>query len=86
MPILDNQAIFGAYMNPDWPDRRSAADSVYSQNRIREALEWIRTDLTSPVNRNAWAELEQLEPARTRIELFDMVWWMYFRELEPVAS
>ena len=86
VPILDNQAIFGAYMNADWPNRPSATDSVYSRNRIREALEWIRTDLTSPVNRDAWAELQQLEPARTRIELFDMVWWMYFRQLEPVAS
>jgi hypothetical protein len=86
VPILDNQAIFGAYMNADWPNRPSATDSVYSRNRIREALEWIRTDLTSPVNRAAWAELQQLEPARTRIELFDMVWWMYFRQLEPVAS
>jgi hypothetical protein len=86
VPILDNQAIFGAYMNADWPNRPSATDSVYSPSRIREALEWIRTDLTSPVNRDAWAELQQLEPARTRIELFDMVWWMYFRQLEPVAS
>ncbi len=85
VPIPDNQAIFGAYMNAEWPNRRSATDSVYNRNRIRAALEWIRTDLTSPANRDAWAELEQLEPARTRIELFDMVWWMYFRELEPVA-
>ena len=23
IPILDNQAIFGAYMNPSWPERRS---------------------------------------------------------------
>ena len=86
VPILDNQAIFGAYMNADWPNRPSATDSVYGRNRIREALEWIRTDLTAPVNRDAWAELQQLEPARTRVELFDMVWWMHFRQLERVAS
>ena len=47
VPILDNQAIFGAYMNPDWPDRRSETDSVCSRNRIREALEWIWTHLTA---------------------------------------
>jgi len=23
IPILDNQAVFGAYMNPSWPERRS---------------------------------------------------------------
>ena len=86
VPILDNQAISGAYMNADWPNRRSAADSVYSRNRIREALEWIWTDHAVPDNQDAWTELAQLEPARTRIELFDSVWWMYFRRLEPVGK
>lgn len=84
VPILDNQAIFGAYMNPQWPDKRSATDSVYNRTRIREALDWICTDLTAPENQDAWRELAELEPMRTRIELFDMVWWMYFRRLEPV--
>jgi hypothetical protein len=86
IPILDNQAIFGAYMNADWPDRPSATDSVYGWDRVREALEWIWTDLTFLGNRDAWPELAELEPTRTRIELFDMVWWMYFRRLEPVKS
>jgi len=27
-----------------------------------------------------------MEPARSRIELFDMVWWMYFRKLEPCSA
>ena len=26
------------------------------------------------------------EPERSRIELFDSVWWIYFRRLEPVPS
>lgn len=84
VPILDNQAIFGAYMNADWPTRPSSTDSVYSKVRIREALEWIWEDLTAPVNREAWTQLATLEPDRTRIELFDMAWWMNFRRLEPV--
>ena len=86
VPILDIQAIFGAYMNADWPGRPSATDSVYSWNRVREALQSIWTDLTAPENRDAWTELAKLEPTRTRIELFDMVWWMYFRRLESVRS
>jgi hypothetical protein len=28
--------------------------------------------------------LSEIEPERTRIELFDCVWWIYFRRLEPV--
>jgi hypothetical protein len=30
IPILDNEAIFGAYMSPTWPERRASMDSVYS--------------------------------------------------------
>jgi hypothetical protein len=85
IPILDNQAIFGAYMNPAWPARRSAMDTIKAVSRIREALEWIATDVTRPENESAWPVLERLEPERSRIELFDMVWWMYFRQVEPVT-
>lgn len=84
IPILDNQAIFGAYMNPRWPELRSATDSVYAETRIRAALEWIWTDLTRPENTDAWTALSNIEPARSLIELFDMVWWVHFRRLEPV--
>ncbi|MEX1134704.1 MAG: DUF6308 family protein [Acidimicrobiia bacterium] len=84
IPILDNQAIFGAYMNPTWPDRPSSTESVYSRTRIREALEWIWRDLTASENQAGWAHLLTIEPARSRVELFDMVWWMHFRSLEPV--
>ncbi|MGH3221603.1 MAG: DUF6308 family protein [Streptosporangiaceae bacterium] len=84
IPILDNQAIFGAYMNPRWPEQRSATDSVYAETRIRAALEWIWIDLTRSENAEAWTALSAIEPARSRIELFDMVWWVHFRELEPV--
>jgi hypothetical protein len=84
IPILDNQAIFGAYMNSQWPEKRSVTDSVYAETRIREALEWIWTDLTRLDDTDAWAALSAIEPARSRIELFDMVWWEHFRRLEPV--
>jgi hypothetical protein len=85
IPILDNQAIFGAYMNPQWPERRrSATASIYAETRIRTALEWIWTDLTRPENAETWSFLSQVESERSRIELFDMVWWVYFRQHEPV--
>ena len=85
IPILDNQAIFGAYMNPNWPEHRSSQDTIKASARIHEALEWIHTDLTRPENTETWAELAQVEPNRTRIEIFDCVWWIYFRRLEPVT-
>ena len=84
IPILDNQAIFGAYMNPGWPERRSLMDSVYAVARIREAIDWIAFDVTRPQNELTLGLLANVEPTRTRIDLFDMVWWMYFRKLEPV--
>lgn len=84
IPILDNQAIFGAYMNPGWPEERSSMESIYAVARIREALEWIFFDLTRLENADVRTRLELIEPTRSRIELFDMVWWMYFRQVEPV--
>jgi len=35
IPILDNEAILGAYMNPIWPERRASIGHVYSPIRIR---------------------------------------------------
>jgi hypothetical protein len=84
IPILDNQAIFGAYMNPLWPERRSKEDTIKSPARIREALEWIAHDLTRPENIDTWSALGEIEPER--IELFDCVWWIYFRQIEPVPN
>jgi hypothetical protein len=84
IPILDNQAIFGAYLNPAWPTHRSSQDSVKDLNRIISALNQITFDLTRPENILIWEQLEQIEPRLTRIEIFDSIWWMYFRKVEPV--
>ena len=73
-------------MNPHWPKRRSSADTIKAVARIQEALDWIAHDLTRPENAAAWTALQAFEPDRTRIELFDMVWWMLFRHVEPVAA
>jgi hypothetical protein len=85
IPILDNQAIFEAYLDPRWPERRTYGETIKSRARIEEALDCIAADLTRPENETVWPRLRALEPERTRIELFDIVWWMYFREIEPVA-
>jgi hypothetical protein len=71
-------------MNAAWPEKRSSMDTIKAVPRIKEALDWIAYDLTRPENELAWPELEAIEPERTRIELFDCVWWMYFRNVEPV--
>jgi hypothetical protein len=84
IPILDNQVIFGAYLDPRWPSRPSSQDSVYGAQVVRAALDRIVVDLTRAENVTGWEALARLEPRRSRIELFDMVWWMYFRELEPL--
>jgi hypothetical protein len=41
IPIMDNEAILGAYMSETWPEQRASMDSVYWPSRIREALAWI---------------------------------------------
>lgn len=86
IPVLDNQAIFGAYMNPHWPEQRSLAETIKARVRIKEALDWISEDLTRPENAAVWADLQRIDPDRSWIELFDMVWWMHFRALEPVVA
>jgi hypothetical protein len=85
IPILNNQAIFGAYMNPLWPEKRSLMDTVKAVPRIKEALDWTAADITRSENTTVWRQLHAIEPERSRIELFDMVWWMYFRQVEPVV-
>jgi hypothetical protein len=86
IPVLDNQAIFGAYLNPLWPENRSLADTIKAVPRIKEALDWIAEDITRPENASVWTRLHAIEPRRSRIELFDMIWWMYFRQVEPVVA
>jgi hypothetical protein len=86
IPVLDNQAIFGAYMNPLWPEKRSLMDTIKAVPRIKEALDWIAADITRAENAAVWPELQAIGPPRSRIELFDMIWWMYFRQVEPVAA
>jgi hypothetical protein len=86
IPILDNQAIFGAYMNPKWPGSPALMDTVKSRPRIAEALEWIAADVTRPENSVGWRAVQAQEPERTRIDLFDMVWWSYFRAVEPAGA
>jgi len=86
IPILDNMAIFGGYMNELWPEKRALADTVKAVSRIKEALDWIAVDVTRPENEAVWARLEEIEPTRSRIELFDMVWWMYFAWLQAGSA
>ncbi len=85
IPILDNEAIFGACMSATWPERRASMDRIYAPSRIREALNWIWFDLNRSENENVWPALSRSHPNRTRIELFDMAWWMHFRSVQPVA-
>jgi hypothetical protein len=73
-------------MNPNWPRERSSQYSVKDSLRIEEALGWITTDLLREENAAVWPQLQALEPRRTLIQLFDSVWWMYFRKLEPVRA
>jgi hypothetical protein len=73
-------------MNSSWPARPASTESVKSSAKIRQAIDLIYFDLNRPENAAAWPALAALEPARTIIEIFDMVWWMHFRGLEPVKS
>jgi hypothetical protein len=85
IPLLDNQAIFGAYMNPEWPQKTARSGSIKNQELIFIALEWLAFDLNRPENAVAWSGLHTIEPLRSRIQLLDSIWWMYFRANQPIA-
>jgi hypothetical protein len=36
IPSLDNEAIFGAYMNPKWPEKLASTDSVTRRHVSRK--------------------------------------------------
>lgn len=86
IPILDNQAIFGAYMNPEWPEKPATSFSIKNPQWILNALNWIFFDITRPENNPVWDRLRAIETNRSRIQLFDSVWWMYFRKVQPVKK
>jgi hypothetical protein len=67
IPVLDNQAIFGAHMNPRWPAVRSHGYSVWAIPAIRDALERVTYDLTRPENAAAWVGLRSVQPERSAI-------------------
>jgi len=88
IPVLDNRAIFGAYLSTKWdpPARPSLSDSVNERAKVALALDAIYSDLTQPENKMAWLSLCRVagryELSPTRIEVLDMVWWRYFRDRE----
>jgi hypothetical protein len=83
IPMLDSTAIFGAYMEVRWdpPNHRAESWSVRTYESIKAAILAIRTDLIRKQNAVAWVTLAQREIAagRSRLEIFDMVWWSYFQ-------
>lgn len=85
IPMLDNQAIFGAYLNKNWPAQPAPTDSIKDGRLILQALDCIASDLNREENRSSWPKLQAIEPTRTLIQLFDSVWWMYFRLKQPVS-
>jgi Family of unknown function (DUF6308) len=83
IPVLDNRAIFDAYLDPRWPGLHTRGEGTGRVDRTKGALDSIAYDLVRPENAAVWPRLHELQPERSRIELFDMVWWMYFRKVEP---
>jgi hypothetical protein len=79
---MDNQAIFGAYLNPSWPSKPYSNGSVKNFPRIKQAIDWIAFDLTREEIIIVWPELQVIAPSHSLIEIFDMIWWMYFPEKE----
>lgn len=73
IPVLDAEAIFRDYVGIPAPDWGQAAIPP-----VLMALKKIRGDLQLPQNIPGWAALgQQSAQPRTRVQLFDMVWWQH---------
>ncbi|MDZ4177625.1 MAG: DUF6308 family protein [Coriobacteriia bacterium] len=86
IPVLDNRAMVEAYLRPDWPDVRTAGQSWWGAQLIRAALDAVHFDLLRQENLDTWKALAQVDEKMTQIELLDAVWWVHFRDLEPVRT
>lgn len=78
VPVLDSRAIFGSYRRPDWrPGQPITSSTVRQRQKVEGALEAVYESVSSQENQAAWQVLEQwFSPRYSRIELFDMIWWV----------
>lgn len=72
-------------MNQHWPGSLARTESIKTEAWIFSALDWVAYDITRQENCDMWPVLHAIEPTRTLIQLFDSVWWMYFRQCQPVT-
>jgi hypothetical protein len=84
VPVMDNRAIVEAYMRPGWPETRTSGQSGWGLDLVRSTLAAIYADLIRTENQHTWTALAAVDPKMTRLELLDAVWWVHFRDLEPV--
>ncbi len=79
VPVLDNKAIFGTYLDDTWIPGQSTwpkrSVTVRGQTQIADAVNKVARDLAHSPNAGAWTQLEREFSQFTRVELFDMVWW-----------
>lgn len=79
IPVLDRDAIGGAYTRAEWQGGPTPPRSIYYSELV-EVLRLYQGDLTEPSNEEAWQKLGRHTSASfTRLQLLDMVWWVHFR-------
>jgi hypothetical protein len=77
VPVCDNDAIFGSFLQPGW---RPGDTATGRKDTVLAALEAIHHCLTRPENRSAWDCLQKAYPRYQLVELFDMTWWTVLRK------
>ena len=80
VPVLDNQAIYGALTDPHWrPGKAPRNSGTRRRTAIAEALHSVCAAVARNENVVGWGKLEAQYPGLERIELFDMCWWALVR-------
>lgn len=79
VPILDRQAISGAYMSTSWTPGDSHQGHSPSRAQVFETIAAIAADLKATDNESSWNAAEVAWPTLTRVEQFDVLWWSIWR-------
>jgi hypothetical protein len=79
VPILDRQAISGAFMSPSWVPGGPSQERRPSRAEVFETVAAIAADLKAADNESSWNRAAAAWPTLTRVELFDVLWWSIWR-------
>ncbi len=86
VPILDRQAVSGAYVSMEWEPGVVAHGRDPGYGGVMHTLELMVRDLTCTDNADGWTAALFAWPGLEDIELLDVLWWSVWRTPESATD